>query len=196
MVGMLIRFKEERCAIIGDIKKMFHAIKISELDQNTHRFLWRDLDMNKKPNDYAMLSVSFGDKPSAAIAITALRKTAELAEERYPEAANVLKKSVYMDDFVDSFESYRQASKIVQDIDEVLKIGNFKIKNWTISNVDMITKKAEISSYMKNQLTGKFSNIVGDDKGKIKKCNIYKVLGLDWDIDSDCFRFLIGEKKV
>ena len=72
LFGILIRFSEERCAILCDIKKMFHAIKISELDQNTHRFLWRNLNMDRKPDDYAMLSVSFGDKPSAGIAIMAL----------------------------------------------------------------------------------------------------------------------------
>ena len=39
LLANLIQFREEVCAMICDIKKMFHAIKISVLDQNTHRFL-------------------------------------------------------------------------------------------------------------------------------------------------------------
>ena len=76
LLGVLLRFREDRCAIIGDIRKMFNAIKISKLDQNTHRFLWRNLNLNQDPDDYVMTSVSFGDTPSASIAIMALKRTA------------------------------------------------------------------------------------------------------------------------
>ena len=49
LLGVLIRFRENRVAFIGDIKKMYHkkmyhTVKTSELDQHTHRFLWRDMD--------------------------------------------------------------------------------------------------------------------------------------------------------
>ena len=76
-------------AITGDIKKMYHAIKLSELDQHTHRFLWRDCNVTRDPDSYVMTSVSFGDKPAGNIAITALNKTAEMSESDFPEAVNV-----------------------------------------------------------------------------------------------------------
>lgn len=44
LLGVLLRFREEPVAMIGDIAKMFHSIDIPVLDQMTHRFLWRDLD--------------------------------------------------------------------------------------------------------------------------------------------------------
>ena len=37
--GVLIRFRDNRVAYIGDIKKMYHTVKTSELDQHTHQFL-------------------------------------------------------------------------------------------------------------------------------------------------------------
>ena len=40
LLGILLRFREEKIAIVGDIKKMYHSVKISILDQHTHRFLW------------------------------------------------------------------------------------------------------------------------------------------------------------
>ena len=45
-------------------------IQISEFDQHTHRFLWRNLEENRKPD---ITAASFGDKPVGAIASLALR---------------------------------------------------------------------------------------------------------------------------
>ena len=87
MVGILIRFREHPHALVGDISKMYHAIKLSEVDQHTHRFLWRFLDTSMQPETYVMTSVSFGDRPSGNISITALKKTAELFLHEYPRAA-------------------------------------------------------------------------------------------------------------
>ena len=50
LVGVLLRFKENYVGVVGDIKNMYHAVKISQLDQHTHRFLWRDMQLNKPPN--------------------------------------------------------------------------------------------------------------------------------------------------
>ena len=54
LLGILIRFREEKVAFAGDIKKMYHSIMISELDQHTHRFLWRNLEIGRVPDTYTV----------------------------------------------------------------------------------------------------------------------------------------------
>ena len=88
----------------GDIRKMYHSIKIGTLDQHTQRFLWRDNNPTIKPNIYVMASVSFGDRPAGNISITALRKTAEMGKHKYQEASDVILSNTYVDDVVDSVE--------------------------------------------------------------------------------------------
>ena len=60
MLGILLRFREGEVAISGDIKKMYHAVKITELDQNSHRYVWRNLQSKREPDNYAMTLVSLG----------------------------------------------------------------------------------------------------------------------------------------
>ena len=79
LLAVLLRFREEEVALMGDVKKMYHSVQISPLDQHTHRFLWRDMEVHRNPDVYIIERVSFGDKPSGAIATIALRKTAELS---------------------------------------------------------------------------------------------------------------------
>ena len=72
LLGILLRFRQEQFAFIGDIKKMFHSINIPMRDQMTHLFLWRDLNNDQQPKTYAMTAVNMGDRPASAIAQTAL----------------------------------------------------------------------------------------------------------------------------
>ena len=66
----------------------------------THRFLLRDLDLKREPDTYAMTAVNFGDRPSTAIAIIALHKTAEMSREIIPKASQTIMSNSYMDDIV------------------------------------------------------------------------------------------------
>ena len=68
ILGLLLRWKENHVAVAADIKKMFHSVKLAEVEIHCHRFLWRDLDTNKEPDVYVILRVSMGDKPAPAIA--------------------------------------------------------------------------------------------------------------------------------
>ena len=111
----------------GDIKKMYHVVKIGILDQHTHRFLWRDCETQRTPDTYVMTSVSFGDRPAGNIAITALRKMAEMGKDEFAEAAEVFIKT-HMDDIIDSFDSHKKVEEITSDIDRLIRRGKFEVK--------------------------------------------------------------------
>lgn len=95
LLGILVRFRENEVAFIGDIKKMYHTIKTTVLDQHTYRFPWRDMVTDRAPDTYVIQRVSFGDKSSATIATMALSKTAEMGSEQYPDAAKIVKNNTH-----------------------------------------------------------------------------------------------------
>ena len=63
LLGVLLRFREERVAIQGDISKMYNSVLLGVVEQHTHRFLWRNLETNRPPDHFCMLTVTFGDRP-------------------------------------------------------------------------------------------------------------------------------------
>ncbi|KAK3749297.1 hypothetical protein QZH41_007559 [Actinostola sp. cb2023] len=76
LLGVLLRFREEPIAFVGDISKMFLQILLPDEDTHVHRFLWRDLDLTRKPTVYALQRVTFGDKPSPDMASFVMLKMA------------------------------------------------------------------------------------------------------------------------
>ena len=77
--------------------------------------------------------MNFGDKLSGAIAIAALRNTADMRRTKSKEASRIIKENSYMDDILESFESPTIRLKAMKNIEEILKEGNFQIKEWVIS---------------------------------------------------------------
>ena len=137
-----IRFRENEVAFIGDIKKMYHTVKTTVLDQHTHRFLWRDMVTDKAPDTYVIQRVSFGHKPSATIATMALRKTTEMGNEQYPDAAQIVKHNTYMDDIIESTTDLPTAQKLMQDIETLIIKGGFKLKEWIFTRESSNSKKS------------------------------------------------------
>ncbi|XP_063959312.1 uncharacterized protein LOC135154982 [Lytechinus pictus] len=177
LFGVILRFRERSVAVCADISKMYHRVLIPESDQHVHRFLWRDLQVNRKPDTYVMQVVTFGDKPAPAMAQTALRLTAEEGRAQSPEAADVLKRDTYMDDICTSTDSIEQAKTLTKDIDMILADGGFKVKGWT-SNI---------------QLKGPEANEM--EKTMMESLAEEKVLGVFWDREKDEFSYRVKVDK-
>ena len=117
-------------AITADISKMYHRILILLEDQHVHRFLWRDLEIDRPPDTYVMNVLTFGDKPAPAMAQVALRKTVDEGESESPRAAQVVKDNSYMDDILDSVSTNQEARELTTAIDCILEKGGFQVKGW------------------------------------------------------------------
>ena len=144
LVGILLRWREERVALIGDIRKMFNSVYLKALEQHCHRFLWRDLQQHRPPDVYVIQRVNMGDTPAPAISTEAIYKTAELYREDSPQAANLLKYSSYVDDLIDSRPSKPDALKIAKEAEDILAKGGFAVKCWQFSGETQPRVKEEL----------------------------------------------------
>jgi hypothetical protein len=87
ILGVLLRFRENEVAFVGDVSKMYHQVLVDPVvDAHTNRFLWRGLDNKREPDIYVKLVLTFGVKPAPAMDLTA-----DSQEERFPEACKIIK---------------------------------------------------------------------------------------------------------
>ena len=180
LLGLLLRYREKQVAFVGDISKMYHSVDIPIEDQMVHLFLWRDMDRNKEPDVYAITVVNMGDKPAAAIAQIALKKTAEMAPEEMEEAKTTIIENSYMDDILGSCETTEEATKITGEISNILVNGEFSIKEWAITGMDSKNKIETNDLKTVKQLLNTNVNSVHQ-----------KVLGMYWDTKRDLLLFCI-----
>ena len=169
LFGILLRFRQNPVAMVGDISKMYNCVLLSEVDKMTHRFLWRDMNTDKEPDHYCLQTVTFGDRPSGVIAMTALHNTAEMFKEKYPETTAMIINNSYVDDILHSCENTAEAHEKMTTIEEILKEGGFQIKQWVISG----------------------SHVKTEDSLKIIDTEVEKVLGMIWEPKKDQFSYKV-----
>lgn len=180
LIGILLRWREEAVALVGDIRKMFNSVYLEELEKHCHRFLWRDLEVHRPPDVYIMERVNMGDTPAPAISTEAIYKTADRFEKDSPEAAKLLKKSSYVDDLIDSRPSVSDAVQVAKEAEDMLAKGGFSVKCWQLSG-----EKSSRTSHSQHE-----ADIA--KAGETKSISLLKgtessvrVLGLAWDPEKD-----------
>ena len=67
LVNVITKFRTGKYAIIGDIDKMFHQVRVCESDRDALRFAWREKPADELL-DYAMLVHLFRKDDSTCIA--------------------------------------------------------------------------------------------------------------------------------
>ncbi len=96
-LGVLLRFRRERVAVMADIQNIFHSFVVAKEHRNYLRFLWYDNnDLNNEVLEYQMRVHVFGNSPSPAVAIYGSGELLSLANKNMDLRLGTLWKGTFM----------------------------------------------------------------------------------------------------
>ncbi|CAG9137857.1 unnamed protein product [Plutella xylostella] len=186
LFGIMLRFRENKIAVIGDIKVMFLRVKIHKEDQDALRFLWRpSQSLNTPVKTYTMESLIFGASCSPFIAQFIKNKNADRFELSKPAAVHAIKKQHYMDDYIDSFSDEATATEMVNNVSYIHKSGGFEIRNWA-SNSSAVLDSLPPATLSTAAIRFKI------DKQSLGE----RTLGLIWYPSEDLLGFDVSLKRI
>jgi hypothetical protein len=135
LVQVLLKFRQEKIAVVGDVDAMFHQVRVAQTDSDCLRYLWwPEGDYDKEPRTYRMLVHLFGATSSPSCANYALRKTAQdYGHEFPPVVSRCVAQNLYVDDLLMSLPSEDEAISFVANISALCQKGGFTLSKW-ISN--------------------------------------------------------------
>ena len=180
LLRIVLRFRRHNVPLVGDVAKMYLNIAIEECDRDFLRFLWRDGDPKKEVKAYRMTKVTFGIRDSAHLATQALLRQAEKHRLLYPDVYEVCTEDRWMDDVATGADSADAALDLLQRISEVMRPASFNFRKWMSSNADVI-------SHVADQDRADVTGVLNSDP--LDKSNTKKVLGVQWNLYDDTFRF-------
>lgn len=183
LLGVILRFRENRIALMGDIQAMFHQVNVCPRDQDVLRFLWwTGGDRSVKPEVYRMGVHLFGGTWSPSCCNFVLQRTADdNGHEFHKETVKTVKRNFYVDDCLRSVHSERDAKQLYRELTDLLMKGGFKITKWTSNNSNVL-------EYIPPENRAKSAKDIDFSQEPIPA---ERALGVYWDVGEDCFGYKI-----
>ncbi|XP_062714275.1 uncharacterized protein LOC134291033 [Aedes albopictus] len=176
--GVLCRFRQREVAIAGDIREMYHQLKIRKEDCQAQRFLYRS-DPSQKPDVFVMDVATFGSTCSPCSANFVKNKNALEWKEEYPEASAAVIENHYVDDYLDSRDTEQDLAILASDVRQIQAEAGFELRNWRSNSRKVL------------QSLGEDSAIPMKEFNADKESQVERVLGMAWLPAEDVFVYYV-----
>lgn len=178
-VGVILRFRRYPHAIVADIEKMFHQVRVRPEDASAFRYIWREPGSKHPPSTYEMRVHLFGATSSPAVCCFALQQA---AKDSGPHAERLLREVIdnfYVDNWLASFQKKEDGIELASLLVNALKRCGFNLTQFASSDPDVL---AEIRS----------SNRVPEVNMALDGEIVERTLGLVWKCFKDQFELSVN----
>ena len=140
IVDILIRFREERVAVMADVESMYYQVQVPKNQQTYLKFLWwENHDIECHPQEFVMCAHVFGGASSGGCSNYALRRTAVDNEAEFGRAAaSTLLNNFYVDDLLKSVGNINIAKQLVKDVIIMCRSGGFNLKKFFSNSKELL----------------------------------------------------------
>ena len=185
LLSVLLRFRQESIAILGDIEKMFYQVKVAKDDRDCLRYYWwSNGDLNMNPAIYRMTVHIFGAVSSPSCASFALRTTIQENQHKFPPSVSLAGlANFYVDDFLASVPSESEAVHLIEGISLICKSGGFRVTKWLTNN------RKVLASIPEEERAPSIANLDFDE------FPTDHALGILWEVETDRFMYQIKNKS-
>ncbi|XP_036322121.1 uncharacterized protein LOC118736130 [Rhagoletis pomonella] len=164
LLGVLIRFREHSVAITGDIREMFHQIRVRSEDQRAQQFLWRSGERHREPDVYVMAVITFGAACSPTLANFIKNKNAGRFSNEFPKAVDAINRNTYVDDWLQSVDTEREMITVAGQVKHIHSEGGFVMRKWLSNSAKVLEAisgtKAQSNKCLKES-TATFEKVLG-----------------------------------
>ena len=112
----------------ADISKMFREVSLHPNERDFHRYITRN--KQGQLQDQRMTRLTFGVTCSPFLATQVLRRIAKDHCEEFPNAAEAVLISFYVDDYLSGADSEEEAAQCASELCSLLRKGQMTLRKW------------------------------------------------------------------
>lgn len=134
---------QRACSLSGDIKGMFHQVRLLPEDLALLRFLWRDKTEGEPPAVYEWQVLPFGTTCSPCCATFALQRHVNDNSQPDEDVRRSVERCFYVDNCLQSFPTIAEARCLVDKLRALLASAGFELRQWASNEPDVISHLPE-----------------------------------------------------
>lgn len=183
IVFILLHFRLNKYAVCTDIKQMYRMIHVQPSHCDYQRIIWR-FSPKQDVQDYRLTRVTYGVNSAPFLSLRVLRQLVCDEGNQFPLASHAVLNFCYIDDFVFSCPSYKNALDTVKQLILLMKKGGFELRKWSSNDITLL------DDLPSEHLSTNPLNFNTDQNISLK------ILGLQWEPVHDCFSFSISPSSM
>lgn len=177
LLSILLRFRQHKYVISGDIEKMYRAIDVIASQRSLQQIIFR-ADSNLPLKTYSLNTVTYGTASAPYLATKCLVSLAATTTNQTVKSS--IERDFYVDDYLSGDNSISGVVELSREVSSILASANFHLRKWQ-SNSPLVLAQITGASESSNSLN------LSENKNVSSK-----TLGLHWLCDSDSLSFSIN----
>ncbi|XP_028178737.1 uncharacterized protein LOC114366158 isoform X2 [Ostrinia furnacalis] len=169
LFSILIRARQYKYLLTGDIEKMYRQVEVDESDRNLQLILWRN-DESQPIKILRLNTLTYGTASASYLSTRCIYQLGDECEDEIVK--EIIKNDFYVDDLITGCDQEEDLRNLQYSISKVLSSGCFNLRKYK-SNSRTLFQNCNISGNQENLI---FSE---------STCT----LGLGWDPSTDTLHF-------
>ncbi|XP_061388095.1 uncharacterized protein LOC133323155 [Musca vetustissima] len=155
LYSILLRFRQNRFAMMADVEKMHRQVYVAKKDTDFQGIVWRRSPA-EPVMDYHLLRVTYGVASASYYAVKCMQHTAKNANER---VARVITRGFYMDDMLSGASSEEELLSLQADVSKHLSEGGFELRKWATNSAKLTQRIPQTTHLVDDEEVRTLGNI-------------------------------------
>ncbi|XP_072946527.1 uncharacterized protein [Epargyreus clarus] len=181
LLSILLRFRQHKIVISGDIEKMYRSIDINPIQRSLQQIIFRS-DPSKPLKTYTLNTVTYGTASAPYLATKCLSSLSDTVED--PSVKLAIVRDFYVDDYLSGGSSRDEVMVQTKGVISTLSSANFNLRKF----------KSNSPELLKELLTGSTDSDHFLEFSENSN-TLSKTLGLMWIAVSDTLTFSINIER-
>lgn len=170
LVHLLIKFRFFKYAFTADLEKMYRQILVAPEFVDLQRIIWRDSTLEPL-REFIIKTVTYGTAIAPHLATRVLKQLAFDVADKYPIAAEIIRKCMYMDDVLSGCFSIPELRNAYSELKASFESAGFNLRKWCSNSQELL-------------------EIIPEGEKELKATNEnVKALGISWSAIDDEFTY-------
>lgn len=176
LLSILLRFRQHKYIISGDIEKMYRAILVVPTQRSLQQIVFRS-DPKLPLKTYRLNTVTYGTASAPYLATKCLVSLASMAKNERVKVS--IEKDFFIDDYLGGSDSISSIVEMGKEVISILASANFHLRKWRSNSPQVLAQITDNSESLDSLNLAENKNVSS------------KTLGLHWFCESDFLSFSI-----
>lgn len=169
LFNILLRFRQYRYIVSGDIEKMYRQVNVRESDRSLQLILWRKNE-DEPLQTFQLNTVTYGFSSASFLSTRCIWQLGEECDD--PKIKIIIQNDFYCDDLLTGSDSAAELCHIQRSVAEELSKGCFNLRKYRSNFPELFT-----------------GNKIENEEGNLIISHSTNTLGIGWSPDSDKIHF-------